>query len=70
MAQSLEAKIVVLGSQGVGKTSLVCFITFEKWFYLCGSVQRKIVGGVTELLIVCIVGSTICQEPIYSREHD
>jgi hypothetical protein len=33
-------------------------------------VQRKIVGGVTELLIVCIVGSTICQEPIYSREHD
>jgi hypothetical protein len=30
MAQSLEAKIVVLGSQGVGKTSLVCFISFEK----------------------------------------
>jgi polynucleotide 5'-kinase involved in rRNA processing len=32
MAQSLEAKIVVLGSQGVGKTSLVQFVlvlTFE-----------------------------------------
>jgi hypothetical protein len=27
MAQSLEAKIVVLGSQGVGKTSLVQFVT-------------------------------------------
>lgn len=37
MAQSLEAKIVVLGSQGVGKTSLVSlrplflFVSWDIW---------------------------------------
>jgi small GTP-binding protein len=63
MANSLEAKIVVLGSQGVGKTSLVH--RYVKSVYLPPSTQSTIGASFLTKRVVDIDTSTVVRLQIW-----
>jgi hypothetical protein len=64
MAQSLEAKIVVLGSQGVGKTSLVSTSV------LAPTLRARNAFMLIILILICSKGAEICKKSVCSSKYN